>query len=371
MKKIIPLLFIVTLFFAGNAFACSFVEGTHIPSIEESLLKDNTALYIVQPLSNGKIVATDVHISNKNGVKTPILQILGNSCETRFDEFKTNEFIVVIASAGEDVIKHEILGGQFSLAFLSLNEAMEKYDELLNKWEARIHNINHENYVPAPYTILDYSLKPGTKNDDVTKLQTALKQVLALGDDFKIDGSYGPGTQEVVKQFQESVSLENDGLAGVKTQTALAEKVSSYVSEKKPETQTPVTSEGMETPENLPQIIQAKPFGYTLRPGMKTDDVKVLQTALRNVLSLGDDFKIDGSYGPGTQAMVKRFQESVSLENDGLAGVKTQTALFNGTLDDGVTEIKSLSKPEIDNNVVVGENVAIESEVIKNKIKES
>ena len=68
---------------------------------------------------------------------------------------------------------------------------------------------------------------------------------------------------------------------------------------------------------------------------------------------------------------MKQFQESVALEADGLAGIKTQTALFNGTLDDGVTQVQTLSKSEINNNIIVGENVEIESEVINNKIKES
>ncbi len=63
------------------------------------------------------------------------------------------------------------------------------------------------------------------RNDDVLALQTALKIKLELGEDFKLDGSYGPATIKAVKQFQVSKELEDDGIAGVLTQSKLSNVV--------------------------------------------------------------------------------------------------------------------------------------------------
>jgi len=54
------------------------------------------------------------------------------------------------------------------------------------------------------------------------------------------------------------------------------------------------------------------------------DDVKWLQSVL---LHLGYDIDVDGSYGPATTAVVKKFQERYGLSVDGKSGPKTRPKL--------------------------------------------
>jgi putative chitinase len=68
----------------------------------------------------------------------------------------------------------------------------------------------------------------------------------------------------------------------------------------------------------------------TLRPGSQGDDVKKLQARLAE---LGfPPGKIDGDFGPGSEAALMAFQASQGLLADGVAGPRTLTAL--GLMDD-------------------------------------
>jgi len=63
----------------------------------------------------------------------------------------------------------------------------------------------------------------------------------------------------------------------------------------------------------------------TLRPGSSGDEVKLLQSRL---VKLGfPPGKIDGDFGPGTEAAVRAFQYSQRLLVDGVAGPRTLAAL--------------------------------------------
>jgi hypothetical protein len=62
-----------------------------------------------------------------------------------------------------------------------------------------------------------------------------------------------------------------------------------------------------------------------LKPGDKGAAVKQLQRVLARLgYSPG---KLDGSYGPGTESAVKKFQQAQGLVADGIAGSKTLAAL--------------------------------------------
>lgn len=65
----------------------------------------------------------------------------------------------------------------------------------------------------------------------------------------------------------------------------------------------------------------------TLKPGDSGTQVKLLQRALADAgYSPG---AIDGSYGPGTEDAVRRFQEAHGLAADGVAGPQTRAALVS------------------------------------------
>ncbi|MDR7222021.1 N-acetylmuramidase domain-containing protein [Aminobacter aminovorans] len=69
---------------------------------------------------------------------------------------------------------------------------------------------------PAPG---DRTMTVGTRGELVTELQEAL---VALGYAVDTDGIYGPGTAAQVKRFQADHGLAADGIAGVRTQAAIA-----------------------------------------------------------------------------------------------------------------------------------------------------
>lgn len=63
----------------------------------------------------------------------------------------------------------------------------------------------------------------------------------------------------------------------------------------------------------------------TLAKGSKGAAVRELQTDLASLLFYKD--KIDGDFGPKTDAAVRAFQRSAGLSDDGIAGIKTLAAL--------------------------------------------
>jgi len=75
------------------------------------------------------------------------------------------------------------------------------------------------------YTAAGYTLRPDTKgSDDVARLQWALKKLDLYT--LSIDGSYGPGTEKAVNDFQKAQNLFVDGLAGKNTQNAIVKALS-------------------------------------------------------------------------------------------------------------------------------------------------
>ena len=100
-----------------------------------------------------------------------------------------------------------------------------------------------------------------------------------------VDGYFGPGTEAVVKSFQRSKELSADGKVGKDTFEHLVISVSQ---------------------------------------GSKGDAVRAAQTLLGKL-------SVDGDFGPTTNTVVKNFQASKGLDQDGHVGKNTWAALFGGT----------------------------------------
>ena len=66
-----------------------------------------------------------------------------------------------------------------------------------------------------------------------------------------------------------------------------------------------------------------------LRRGTKGADVKRLQSELNRVFPgyPGPLLKVDGDFGPATEAYVKEFQRRAGLTRDGVVGIKTRSKL--------------------------------------------
>ncbi|MBO4884615.1 MAG: peptidoglycan-binding protein [Clostridia bacterium] len=139
-------------------------------------------------------------------------------------------------------------------------------------------------------------LKVGSRGSAVRQLQQALKD-LDYGD-IAVDGVYGEKTAEVVARYQMNNGLKADGKAGPRT---LAKLFGSSTINNNP------TSDGK------------------LRPGSTGPAVREVQTLLnKHGYSVG---RVDGTYGPKTEAAVRLFQSYNGLAVDGVVGDTTLAAL--------------------------------------------
>ena len=113
-----------------------------------------------------------------------------------------------------------------------------------------------------------------------------------------IDGIKGPGTRKAVRRFQKRKRLTADGIAGPRTRRALGRR-------------------------------GRPPWGSrTMTVGQRGWDVAALQFLLRRRgFSPGS---VDGGFGPGTAAALRRYQASVGLPAVGYAGPSTRRALVRG-----------------------------------------
>lgn len=121
----------------------------------------------------------------------------------------------------------------------------------------------------------------------------------------KADGRYEGATEYAVRAFQKRNGLYVDGKAGEETLTKLysasAKKAANVVST----------------------------VGEALSLGMQGNDVKALQTRLRELGYLSAS--ADGSYGENTRVAVYNFQKAHGIKADGKASTATLNAIYNST----------------------------------------
>jgi peptidoglycan hydrolase-like protein with peptidoglycan-binding domain len=145
-----------------------------------------------------------------------------------------------------------------------------------------------------PDPILPWPLvKSGSHEHPTRTLQDLLN---AHGSALVIDGVFGPKTDAAVRHFQQSKSLTVDGVVGAQTWAAVI---------------------------------------LTVRQGSSGDAVRGVQEefAFRNLSGIpGTGLKIDGVFGPKTDAAVRGFQEALSIAVDGIVGAVTWRALVSGML---------------------------------------
>jgi len=130
-------------------------------------------------------------------------------------------------------------------------------------------------------------IKLGAKGDAVKRAQRALHRT--PNPSIVVDGVFGPATQQAVKEFQSSASLDADGIVGPATWAAL--------------------------PDGGPMPV--------LKQGSELDAVRPLQELLSGAgnTDLWDTGpgEIDGKFGPKTRASVESFQRWSRLEEvDGI-----------------------------------------------------
>ena len=140
------------------------------------------------------------------------------------------------------------------------------------------------------------TLRYGSKGETVIHLQTRLN-FLGYGP-LEVDGDFGPATEAAVKKFQQNNNpLDVDGIVGPDTWRIIDD------------------------------VYHGTP---TLRRGSKGEFVKRLQIEL-NARDFGyGPLKVDGDFGPATEAAVKKFQQNNNpLDVDGIVGPDTWGVLLS------------------------------------------
>jgi mannosyl-glycoprotein endo-beta-N-acetylglucosaminidase len=131
-----------------------------------------------------------------------------------------------------------------------------------------------------------------------------------------IDGIFGEGTEQAVRDFQSTRSLDVDGVVGLQTWTAL------------------LTSQGPTAPGRSPvKVARRAPMETVKLPATckRSSKGKAVTQLQRRLNELGFACgKVDGIFGARTDAAVRDFQSKRGLEPDGIVGPKTWTALLAG-----------------------------------------
>ena len=135
-------------------------------------------------------------------------------------------------------------------------------------------------------------LEKGSTGSDVKELQTKLKKLGYY--DAYVDGDYGDTTVAAVKAFQKKYNLTADGIAGKETLKKL---------------------------DSVYENANSAKDDDSLRMGDSGSAVKNLQTKLKKLGYYNGT--VDSTFGSGTYAAVRAFQQKNGLTADGVAGSET------------------------------------------------
>lgn len=135
----------------------------------------------------------------------------------------------------------------------------------------------------------------GSEGSTVREIQTKLKQWGYYNG--TVDGKYGYQTWLAVRKFQEKNGIKVDGIAGPATLSKIG-----------------INTEGGSTASNT-----------VYSWGARGETVREIQRRLKNWGYY--DGSVDGIYGYGTWAAVRKFQQKNGLKVDGVAGTSTLQAL--------------------------------------------
>ncbi|MBD5560020.1 MAG: hypothetical protein HDQ87_06640 [Clostridia bacterium] len=168
------------------------------------------------------------------------------------------------------------------------------------------------------------ALKLGDRGDAVSDLQRRLKE-LEYYDYSQITGYFGPVTEESVKKFERTHSMELDGIMSA---------------------------------EELQFLNSEEVRFYTMFPGDQGDDIYAMQERL---IKLGYmESEATGYYGTATTLAVRLFQETNGLVADGTAGKETRALLYS---DKAI--MKGHGNPEDEEDNPPGEDSVLSSGVAK------
>lgn len=149
-------------------------------------------------------------------------------------------------------------------------------------------------------TTFTQTLQFGSNNQEVKTLQDKLKQLNFFPKEIESNGNFGPTTENAIKEYQASKEIYPCGIVGPRTKKAL----------------------------NNEEFITNKDHHFTkdLKYNDKSEEVKELQTRLRDQNFFPYQTKSTGWFGSTTQKAVNIFQKFYNL-------------IQSGVVDEGMREV--------------------------------
>lgn len=153
----------------------------------------------------------------------------------------------------------------------------------------------------------------GSTGGKVTALQEALRALGFYTSQYKIDGVFGPATEQAVKDFQGKNGCKVDGVVGSETCPKIKQQYSSVSND------------------TTGALFDCKTINLSKTTG-SSEDIKKLQTALKTLgyytkSTDGTELKIDGVFGDFTKSAVIAFQKATGNKEDGIFGSQTCASL--------------------------------------------
>lgn len=177
------------------------------------------------------------------------------------------------------------------------------------------------------------TLKLGSEGADVKRMQQRLKNLGYYSG--SVDGKFGQGTEQSVRDFQANNGLTVDGKAGKRTLEVLygsnaKKKTASSVTAPPSSTSTSSSSSSSTTSSSTASSYTNGKTDIYLDAGTSNaSQVKIMQNRLIVLGYLSGT--ADGEYGATTTAAVAAFQDRNGLYSDGIAGPATLAKLYSSS----------------------------------------
>jgi len=159
------------------------------------------------------------------------------------------------------------------------------------------------------------TLRRKDKGEEVREMQELLADAGVMKHK-QVNGTFNAATEKAVKQFQKQKGLTADGVAWPQTRNLLRHEWSDWVVVLEPTDFSAGKKARTCSVCGMTKEEEFDPEG-TLRPGDEGESVRAMQIALKDK----GIFKKNttGSFGPNTEAAVKKFQKQQGLTRDGIA----------------------------------------------------
>lgn len=178
------------------------------------------------------------------------------------------------------------------------------------------------------YSRLLYNTTPMITGDDVKALQQRLKDLGYYNS--TVDGEFGPLCDAAVRQFQSKNSLTVDGICGEQTWNKAFS--SSAIKNDSSSTTTPTTPTAASS-----TVVKYVRDLYLTSPNMQGNDVKNLQTKLKNLGFYTGS--IDGIFGNDCSNAVKKYEKSIGVTQDGKVTAAIWLKLFGKLTNSALKKI--------------------------------